>query len=147
MMFSVIQGKWTVCVLVIKIWKKKIKAGSLGGRRSCRFPHACTRANTELKERGGTIMGGLRKAPWSSKDVRLGAERAAVVKNKNSVKTHLVLQKDLSDRCAFLLLRSNSNHVTAVWCCGRWMTLLQIMRDVWLSSFLPFITTLTILLK
>lgn len=60
------------------------------------------------------MMGGLRKAPWSFKDVRLGAERAAIVKNKSSVKTHLVLQKDLSGQCAFLLLRSNSNHVTAV---------------------------------
>lgn len=61
----------------------------------------CTWANTELKERGGTMMGGLRRKPWSSKDVHLGEERGAIVKNKTSAKTHLVLQKDLSDQNAF----------------------------------------------
>lgn len=34
----------------------------------------------------------------------LGAEQAAIVKNRNSIKTHFMLQKDLSDQYAFFLL-------------------------------------------
>lgn len=44
---------------------------------------AYARVNTELKERGGAVMGGLRWKPWSFKGVHLGAERAAVVKDRN----------------------------------------------------------------
>ena len=65
-------------------------------------------------KRGGIMMGGLRRKPWGFKDVCLGAERAAIVRNKNSEKIHLGLQKDLSDQYAFLLLQSNSDYVTAV---------------------------------
>lgn len=43
-------------------------------------------------------MGGLRKKPWSFKDVHLKAKRASWSREKKSVKTHLVLQKYLSDQ-------------------------------------------------
>lgn len=53
-------------------------------------------------KREGTVMRGLMLKPWSFNGVCLRAEQAAIVKNRNSIKTHLMLQKDLSDQWAFL---------------------------------------------
>lgn len=69
----------------------------------------CAQANTELKDRGGTVMGGLKKKPWMNgcgmnpqfQGCTLESKKSCTIKKKSSVKTHFVLQNYLSDQYAF----------------------------------------------
>lgn len=82
----------------------------------------CAQANTELKDRGGTVMGGLKKKLWMNgcgmnpqfQGCTLESRKSCTIKKKSSVKTHLVLQNYLVTSMLFLLLQSNPHYMTAI---------------------------------